>query len=368
MRLLVLSLAITGRGGMETILRTVDQELVRRGHEISYVFAGPPAVNRDWAGAMGRRVLCLGQGNLEPPWRSRQTLVEVTIRFAKVLGTMPRPDVVLAPMMNTWIVPLSRMAMLAYGGSPPPLISWSHGSLVRLSEADRELVRYADAHLAIAAGLADELRAVDPGKPVALVHNPILDVGSALVPRPELPTFVYVGRLDTEQKRLDRLFRGFRGLDPDTFRLKLVGEVVVEGSDARGRLERMAEEAGIAPAVEWFGWQSDPWQAVGQATALILTSDWEGFPTVVGEALARGVPVISSDCPVGPRDLIMPGSNGWLFAPNDEDTLQMLVRDVTNGTMHLPSPEACAASVEWLRPERVVDDIETALETWRWSL
>ena len=55
------------------------------------------------------------------------------------------------------------------------------------------------------------------------------------------------------------------------------------------------------------------------ASMFLLTSHYEGFGLVLLEAMSVGLPVISYQCPTGPRDLIADGENGFLIQPNDED-------------------------------------------------
>ncbi|MFT8372829.1 MAG: glycosyltransferase [Liquorilactobacillus satsumensis] len=62
------------------------------------------------------------------------------------------------------------------------------------------------------------------------------------------------------------------------------------------------------------GWVTNPWQQLKEMDALLLSSNYEGFPMVILEAISRGVPSISYDCPTGPADIIIDGVNGYLTA------------------------------------------------------
>ncbi len=107
--------------------------------------------------------------------------------------------------------------------------------------------------------------------------------------RLEAKTLLYVGRLSPE-KRVDRLLRLWHAASPDLpgWTLRIVGD----GSE-RPALERLA--AGMS-GVEFCGWQADPTESYHSATALILTSDYEGFPVTILEGLSHGVPAISTSC------------------------------------------------------------------------
>ena len=57
--------------------------------------------------------------------------------------------------------------------------------------------------------------------------------------------------------------------------------------------------------ITWHGWVDKPWEKINSASCTLLLSKFEGFPMVILESLSYGIPVISSDCPTGPEDLII---------------------------------------------------------------
>lgn len=66
---------------------------------------------------------------------------------------------------------------------------------------------------------------------------------------------------------------------------------------------------------------ANPFPYVQAAETLVLSSRYEGFGSVLGEAMALGTPVISADCPTGPRDLLDGGKAGLLVAPGDLEAM-----------------------------------------------
>lgn len=80
----------------------------------------------------------------------------------------------------------------------------------------------------------------------------------------------------------------------------------------RAKLEGLARELGIAQAVTFLGFRPNPFKYISKAQALVLSSDWEGFGNVVVEAMALGIPVVSTECPFGPPEIIQHGENGLL--------------------------------------------------------
>lgn len=119
------------------------------------------------------------------------------------------------------------------------------------------------------------------------------------------PIVVTMGRL-TRQKGQWHLLRAFKEVKrrvPDAELISL-GE-----GELRERLELLASELGIAESVYFLGWQENPFKYLARAKVFVLPSLWEGLPDVLLEALAAGLPVISSDCRSGPREILAPCSD-----------------------------------------------------------
>lgn len=136
-------------------------------------------------------------------------------------------------------------------------------------------------------------------------------------PKPSSPFIVSVARLDEGQKDHRTLLRAYakaRERLPQIGQLMLIGE----GPD-RGVLEALASELGIRDSVRFLGFCGNPFPYIRTAQMLVLSSRYEGFGMVLGEAMALGTPVISSDCPTGPRDLLEGGQAGLLVTPGDAD-------------------------------------------------
>jgi starch synthase len=131
--------------------------------------------------------------------------------------------------------------------------------------------------------------------------------------------FIFVGRLDDRIKRISTIFRALAALSAQAPEAHLL--VVGSGPD-RAELEKLARE--VAPSqVTFLGWIDGPKEKARYyniAEALLLPSVQEGFPTVVGEAMSCGTPVIASDVG-GCRELVKDGVTGWLIPPGDEAAL-----------------------------------------------
>jgi glycosyltransferase involved in cell wall biosynthesis len=137
--------------------------------------------------------------------------------------------------------------------------------------------------------------------------------------RPAAPYIASVARLDEGQKDHATLLRAYallRERGHAATDLALFGE----GPD-RGVLERLAKDLGIAAHVHFMGFRANPFPYIRQAEMLVLSSRYEGLPMVLREAMAIGTPVLSTDCPTGPRDLLDGGRAGLLAPPGDADAL-----------------------------------------------
>jgi glycosyltransferase involved in cell wall biosynthesis len=125
------------------------------------------------------------------------------------------------------------------------------------------------------------------------------------------------GRL-VAQKRFDRLIRAFSLLlkNEENARLIILGK-----GPLKAELEELAINLGIDNCIDLVGFQSNPYSWLAKADTFVLSSDYEGFPMTLLEAMACGVPIVSVDCPSGPSELIENGKNGILVQQNDEMAL-----------------------------------------------
>jgi glycosyltransferase involved in cell wall biosynthesis len=131
------------------------------------------------------------------------------------------------------------------------------------------------------------------------------------------PKLVAIGRL-VKLKGFDRLLRAFAACGPAANQWSLC--IIGEGPE-RGALEQLATQLGIADRLFLPGRVVKPTRYLGQFQLAALTSDYEGFPNAIGEAMAAGLPVVSFDCPHGPRELVRDGVDGLLVEPGDEPAL-----------------------------------------------
>jgi glycosyltransferase involved in cell wall biosynthesis len=203
---------------------------------------------------------------------------------------------------------------------------------------------WADCVVGVSAGVAEDLVRdvrIDPAK-VRVIPNPIVTAdlearARAPVPDPWFdegtPVFVAAGRL-RPQKDFPTLLRAFARLrESRSARLVILGE----GPD-RQDLETLATELRIDADVRFPGATPNPYAYMARAAAFVLSSRWEGLPTVLVEALRCGTTVIATDCPSGSREILADGRYGVLVPVGDVPALADAMEAVLDGRVG-PAPE-----------------------------
>ena len=167
---------------------------------------------------------------------------------------------------------------------------------------------------------------------VHIIYNPIvtpelLEKANESLDHPwfrpgEPPVVLGVGRL-SEQKDFFTLIRAFALVRKNLpARLMILGE----GKD-RSKLETLVKKLGLGDDVALPGFVDNPYKYMKQATVFVLSSRWEGFGNVLVETLAIGTPVVSTDCPSGPKEILEDGKWGRLVPVGDVEALALSIQD-----------------------------------------
>lgn len=316
-------------GGAEKAMSKLAALLAGRGHEAHLVLLehlvehAPPAGARLSAltrpgqaaskGFLGKRLLAL---------RLKRHIARLAGRqpFDLVLSTLPFADEVsrLAGLPRLW----HRIAN-TLSAEIDKLARSSPGKAARRHGKYRQL--YGDARLvAVSGGVMDDLRRIDiAARRIERVYSPFDDAAirrQAAEPAelPGTPYILHIGRF-APQKRHDLLFDALRMLPP--------GHRLVLLCHPDPALQAMIAERGLAGRVSVAGFQPNPYPWIAGADLLVLCSDHEGMPNVLVEALLLGTPVVSTDCPSGPREVLRDGLSGRLVPCGDAGALAAAMRE-----------------------------------------
>ncbi|WP_421215588.1 glycosyltransferase [Aeromonas jandaei] len=179
--------------------------------------------------------------------------------------------------------------------------------------------------ICVSRGIADDILQNVKATPKScqVIYNPfdiekIQALANEPFSKPFDKYFIHVGTFE-ERKRHDRLLQAYQLSSVDT-PLVLMGKGVL-----RPKIEAMIEDMNLANKVKIIDFQKNPYPYIKASQALILTSDAEGLPTVLIEALICHTPVISVDCPSGPAEILTTPLDKFLIPMEDISELAMAI-------------------------------------------
>lgn len=225
-------------------------------------------------------------------------------------------------------------------------------------------IRYADGIVAVSKGVADDYARFMglPRAAVRVIYNPaiapeISRLGHEAPQHPwytekSSPVIVSVGRL-TIAKNHRMLVQAMAAVHAQTgARLLILGE-----GPERERLAAQIRRAGLEQVIDMPGFKDNPFSFMKCADAFVLCSAWEGLPTVLVEAMSLGTPVVSTDCPSGPAEILEGGKWGRLVAPGDSDALASALIE----TLMKPQRDSAIARAHDFTVDKIIGDYAEAL-------
>lgn len=316
-------------GGAERMTVALANRLVQQGHSVTFLVRYGSGNARTLLAA-GIPVVDMGIGQ---KGKIRKNLVN--IKYLRRFMKNWRFDAILCITIE-----MSQVAAAASYLMPwvhVPLISVIHNTVsVERHSFDfirKRLYPYFDrrmsAVIAVSKAVASDYRKVSLArdKKVFTVYNPVIseEIFSMceepadhpwLVPERKFRTLVLSGRL-TFQKNHELIFSALQILRQERdYRLILLGE-----GEREKELKAMVCSMKLEGAVDFRGYVKNPFTYYRACDAMILSSKYEGLPTVLIEGLACGCRIVSTDCPSGPREILKDGKYGILVPMEDPEAL-----------------------------------------------
>jgi glycosyltransferase involved in cell wall biosynthesis len=336
---LVLS-SLAGGGAERSMLR-LGSGLRRRGHEVRLIVLDPE-VQHDVPPGLEVHVVKARHGRLGT-WLAGRALRALYRRLGLGAGcvtisTLPFADQVAAAahLPNLWcrITNTLSAEIRQLAGSSPRKAARRLERYRRLYEG-RNLVAVSD-------GVADDLRqtlGLQRARVVRIYNGYDVEAiraasHEAEADLPSEPFVLHVGRF-MPQKRHDLLFEAFR-------RARLPHKLLLLAEPSPG-LDQLIAEKQLDKQVMVAGFRRNPYPWMRAAELLVLSSDREGMPNVLVEALACGTRVVSTDCPSGPREVLRGAQARWLVPCGDAPALAEAMR----AALREPRPGADAVPAEF---------------------
>jgi glycosyltransferase involved in cell wall biosynthesis len=245
-----------------------------------------------------------------------------------------RPDAV---QVSMWPLTVAAVLARALARSPARLVISDHTLLskhyagnpraLRLLKATmRIFYPWADARVIVADAAADDLARLSGLKRDSLevIYNPVFVPEAAVHPVAKVEAqwgevdgrILSVGSLKAEKNQA-LLIRSFARV-----RQVRAAKLMILGSgELEQELKDLARSLGIGDDVQFAGFIADPWPYYASADLFVLSSDYEGYPLVLVEAMMCGVPVVATNCESGPREILDSGRFGRLVPVDDEAAL-----------------------------------------------
>lgn len=311
--ILTYALTLDG-GGVERVQLRLAREWVARGRQVTLVLGcdtGPL-----------RHEVPPGVTCLRIDTRAYRTLA------ARVPGIVAqeRPDAIFCP--GNHYTAVAGWTRLRLGRRCPPTLAKLSNTLERTDMGPPMRVAYA-AWLRMHAAFVDRLVAmskamaadaarrmgIDPARIVVIPNPPPLRTAGADGLSLPLRYLLGVGRL-VPQKRWDRAVAALAQLADRTIPLVILG-----AGDERANLIRQADALGLGDRLILPGHVADPIPAMAGAAAMVLTSDYEGVPGAIREALSVGTPVVATDSTLAVHELIADAAQGTIVPREDAAAL-----------------------------------------------
>lgn len=356
----------SGQGGLEKVLIDITKGLKENYHiDSTIIFLYPPNDQSFLQAFNSYKVVPFIEKKL--PWMPKFiNKLAIKKQFSKNAYTKLPTTLVDLKLDALIVLDISKNflrilpALQKYKKTQPniPFVAWPHISFRAMPESFIKKIKKSleifDATLSISNGLTKELIELFNLKNINLIYNPIKP--AAFYPKRNHKKFIYLGRVNDTRKRIYELLDVFKKVSGN-WHLDLIGGTGSENGDRV--FKEHIKSLGLENKVTLSGWTNTPWNLVSETGTLLLNSTYEGFGLVLAEAMMRGIPCLSSNCPVGPNEIIQENVNGWLYGVNDEQKLQNIIQEIINGERELPPRKQIIESVQKFSEDIVVKNFKS---------
>ena len=384
-------------GGVQRMRLALSGALAERGHRVSLVVGRADGALREAvprevdvielspasaveAAVAALRAQSAGLGGLWPAWALARRL-SPTLRYLPALAGFirrARPDALLSatPYMNLEALWARRLADVPLRVLISEHNDLSHGHVLGrgphariLPPLQRRTYPEAAAVIAVSLGVADDvaIRTGIPQAAITTIYNPALrseiaELAGQPVDHPwlrpgEPPVVLGVGRLSAAKDfaTLIRAFAQLRHQRPARLIILGKGKNPKKTAKRQAALVDQARALGVAADLDLPGFVLNPYAYMARAAVLAVSSAHEGFCNVLVEAMACGCPVVSTDCPSGPAEILDYGRFGRLVPVGDDEALAAAIA----GTLATPpEPKLLRTRARFFSLDRAVEQYE----------
>lgn len=308
------AIGFSGQGGSETVYNTV-LEHYSTDENLGIKLVSFDSVPSNWCAANVTKENFVLRTQAQTPQNKIKLMIGLFRYFSRV-----NADIVISSSPGTLkILNFARK----FNHHKFKIVSWVHFDLT--ADKAQTVAEIADQFVSLSDSNTNHLQALSyPAERILTVYNPIKKQDKTITGNGKTVRLIYIGRLQfgqETQKNLRELFDALSNLTSTNWHLDLYGD-----GDERENCEHYVEQIEIAENVTFHGWTTHPFDKISDATALVMTSNYEGLPMAMIEAMSYGIPVISSEIN-GPKELIT-AENGLLYPLHQTEKLTALLEKV----------------------------------------
>lgn len=338
---------LSGKGGVESVIKSFSNLLIKNNHSVELFMLG------DRFSIEFENVILNNNIRIRRLNKERMQFLKYYFYYKKFLKEyFERSSSKAFIFYNPIFIIPARAAMNEINSHDRPLIAWPHSSLMR-ERINKKFnlknyllinsLKKADAYFAICEGIFKQiLNITRERKNIFLIYNPV-EISKTITIKRDSETFklLYVGRLEENVKRISWILKALKKSESKNWTLDIFGD-----GPNREELQFLSKSLKISKKVKWHGFCENPWEKINEASLVISTSKFEGFGLSIVEAMKYGIPVLSSNCPVGPSEIVINNVNGWLFNYKNYDSFSNILNNILTGRIQIPDKKVVIDSVK----------------------